>query len=214
MIHARLASGRLVDLLALPRDIDFAAEIAAPLARVARFAGQCPLFYSVAEHCVRGADAILAEKQAPAYVAIRAAFAFLLHEDHEALAGDLTRPFVELVAALEIGDLGGKASDLRIRAAIDRAKKYISAAVHTQAGLAWPLSREVADLVKEMDNRMLAEEQRRLWPGPSEPDPAVAHLPPVEIPEWRTTGEVSCWSPARAAGEWMTRFNKWRELAD
>jgi hypothetical protein len=212
LIHVRLASGRLVDLMELPKDIDFATEIAAPLSRIARFAGQVPMFYSVAEHCVRGADAIIAEKKVPAYVAMQAALAFLLHDDHEAFAGDLTRPFLQLAEALEVGDLAGGASALRLRAAIERAKRFVSGRIQLQAGMPWPLPREIADLVKDMDNRMLAEEQRRLWPQPSEPDPNVAHLPPVDVAAWKTPGEAPCWSPARAAGEWMTRFNKWREV--
>lgn len=118
------ALGRTVDLTALPADLDIIAEVVAPLARTRRYAGQCPLPLSVAEHSVRGARAILAEAgqyedvpfrptrnrppldTAEAYGVVQreerwplaraAAALFLLHDDHEAFSGDIATPFVEM----------------------------------------------------------------------------------------------------------------------
>lgn len=203
----RTATGRAINLAYLPETFDVRKEIAVPLAVNPRFAGQCPAgrsgdpfirAYSIAEHCCHGADAIRAE--VPGETGRVEALYFLLHDDHEALAGDMTRPFVKLAELLSPG--------VQVGAAIEKAKRHVSGAMHRAAGLAWPPPAAAAAIVKDMDDRMLAEELRRLWP-PGNPDAFPDH-PPVDVPAWRglAAGEIVPWSAARAADEWMARFDE------
>ena len=217
MIGVRTATGRIVDLVALPADLDIVTEVGEPLARIKRFAGQVPdCEYSVAEHCCRGADAIQAELIGNDFASPRAALAalyFLLHEE-ESFSGDVIRPFVDLVVASADTDplrpwlhAGGL-----VRAAISKAKAHLCRQIHEAAGLPWPPPLWIAGRVGAMDNRMLAEEQRHLWPDGVEPDPAVAQLAPVSIPDWRSP-VIRPWSWQRAAAEWTSRWHSLRVAA-
>ena len=67
-------------------------DIAHSLALQCRFAGHCREFYSVAEHSVRGAQAL---RSIGATVAMQAAF--LLHDASEAYAVDLPRPIKRMM---------------------------------------------------------------------------------------------------------------------
>lgn len=192
----RTATGRAINLAYLPETFDVRKEIAEPLARTRRFAGQCPVPYVTAERCCHGSDAIRAE--VPGWGGWLVALYFLLHDDHEAVAGDGTRPFVKLAELLSPG--------VQVGAAIEKAKRHVSGGIHRAVGLAWPPPAAAAAIVKDMDDRMLAEELRRLWP-PGSPDAFPDH-PPVDVPAWRglAPGEIVPWSAARAADEWMARF--------
>jgi hypothetical protein len=226
-IYCRTALGRLVDITQMRCQIDWQREIAGPLSRIVRFAGQLPdefIFnepnlYSVAEHSVRGGDAIRAEALAEDPEDIdRAdvlAFAFLMHDDHEAFTGDATRPFVRLAARFaDDAEAGGGAIVVE---AIRRARDHISAAVHHAAGLPWPLPGDIAAVVADMDDRMCATEQLRWW-GQSAwsalvpVDPELRHCRPLDIIEWRSPRNIDGrpWSPDLAAARWIYRFNDWR----
>lgn len=226
MVPDRLASGRLIDLAAPADDFDFTVEIAGPLGRVARFAGQTPEApYSVAEHSVRGADAILAELlgspaleggdqgagdergRLGAAQASHAAFAFLLHDAHEVLGGDVKRPFVDLCELIAARD--GIAPGGQLRAVIDAAKAHLDAALAAGAGLPWPLPAHVRLVVGDMDERMAAAEMRHFWPAAPLP-PDYEKRKPVAIADWARPGAVPPWSWQRAAAEWITRFDRWR----
>lgn len=77
------AGGRRVSVLTpLPDDVSIR-DIAAHLAKIARFSGATALFYSVAQHSV-----IVSQMFGNAMEALYA----LLHDAHEAYLGDVTRP--------------------------------------------------------------------------------------------------------------------------
>jgi hypothetical protein len=210
LVPDRLASGRVIDLAAMPPGFDWAIEIAAPGARIARFAGQVPDFiYSVAEHEVRGGDAIMAERLDLDVSERRlVACAFLLHDAHETLTGDAKRPFVDLVEMLAARS--GLAPGGLVRRAIAEAKNHLDAAIFRAAGLPWPLAPSTAAIVADMDERMAAEELRRFWPRLPLP-PAYAERARVVVPDWRgrLAHDATPWEWPRAAAEWMDRFNRW-----
>lgn len=223
MIAARTATGRLVDLEALPATVDWRHEIAGPLSRIVRFAGQMPddiarepNVYSVGEHSVRGAEAVYAEAVADdPWDADRAAvlaFAFLMHDAHEALSGDATRPFVTLAATL--ADRAGLVAASTIRIAVRAARDHLDAALHAAAGLPWPLPPAVAEVVRDMDDRMLAAEQRHWWHRSEiqRVDPELRDCRAVDILDWRNPDGLDArpWPPARARAAWMACFHRWQ----
>ena len=62
-------------------------RIARALARQPRYVGHTPRPYSVAQHCVRGAQALILMGM------VREAKQFLMHDAAEAITGDLSAPF-------------------------------------------------------------------------------------------------------------------------
>jgi hypothetical protein len=138
----RLRSGRTFDLAA-PRPEQFTIEdIAGALAKLCRYGGHVPRFYSVAEHSVR--VCWQATKDGLNTVAERIA---LLHDAAEAFTGDLVKPL-----KIMLPDFA--AVEARIEAVI--AAKY---------RLDFPAEREA---VKEIDRAMLIAEKRFLFPDATE----------------------------------------------
>lgn len=81
-----LASGKRFDLLD-PASSDFDIEdIAHGLAHVCRYAGQCQMFYSVAEHSLLVSETVE-----------QFALEALMHDAAEAFIGDITRPLKQLL---------------------------------------------------------------------------------------------------------------------
>ena len=233
LIPDRLASGRLIDLADPPEDYDWMTEMAGPAARLNRFAGQTPdLCFSIAEHQCHGADTILAEMLAAAGLepdqlaslvrrakrdrdlrrllraALIAALAFLIHDQHETLGGDVKRPFTDLceLIAARLGLAPGGV----FRQIVQAAKGHLDAGIHAQAGVPFPLPPAIRVIVHAMDERMAAEEMRRFWPDAPLPA-AYRALAPIPREAWPVEGYVPVvWSWPRAQAEWITRFNRWR----
>lgn len=208
--------------------IDIEKDIAGPLSRLARFGGHrvevpgeaLPHPYTVAQHCVVGADALLEETGD-----VATALAFLAHDAHEALIGDQTTPFILALehwteAAMRVA--GGPEFARAVRSALgtgvvragldglDGLKGALDAQIHRLAGLPHPLPAPIARAVKEMDMRML-DLERRLILGPrlrnatvDELWGAVAKAKPVRI-----RGGLVSWSQRRAREEWMRRWAMW-----
>lgn len=106
----------------------------------ARLAGDVRWYYSVAEHCVRGAEELLAQGHSR-----EIAFDFLMHEGGEPVCGDDPGPMKPLCPdkkALE---------------------KRCERAAHARFGV----TMRYPGLIKEWDLRMLATEQRDLMPQSS-----------------------------------------------
>lgn len=83
----RLVSGKYLDL-ADPRPDQFELiDIAGGLSRICRFGGQCPVFYSVAEHSICCAE--IAFEDGLPLEGVRAA---LFHDAAEAFVGDMVTP--------------------------------------------------------------------------------------------------------------------------
>lgn len=170
MTWLQTASGRAVDLLNVTaEDIDLVTDVAGPLGRIARFGGQVSAgLYSVAQHCVIGAEAILRDAGSPALAAY-----FLLHDAHEAYVGDETRP-LQLAVNAQISALAGlvgagaaarEASTIH-SAARKAIRRRLDAAIHAAAGLPIEaLTPARAQDIKRWDDRML-ETERRLFLGP------------------------------------------------
>lgn len=178
-------SGKAVGLLdPRPEDIDLLYDVPHALARICRFDGHIRAnHYSVAQHCVIGAETIFAETGDRLLAA-----AFLLHDAHEAYLGDIATPVKMAIC------------DPRKLCAAELAFDRAIFAAARMPGLADPLGdRGAFHAVRDMDARMLAAERRRLllpaprpWPGddiPRAPVPlfdAAAMLGPVAASEsWR-----------------------------
>lgn len=118
-------------------DVDFR-DIAEGLAKACRFAGQIPVFYSVAQHSVIVAEMLPAEARPYG----------LLHDAHEAFVGDLISPVKQVLAILGGGD-----------AWIEMVGR-LDTAIHAAAGLPWPPPANIQYMVKHADIVALATEYR------------------------------------------------------
>lgn len=192
------ASGRMFDLVEpMPGMVDFEVDIPEALARIPRFTGHVRGgAYSVAQHSVIGANALLQET-GRRYLAA----AFLLRDAHEAYIGDIATPI-----GLALADLAGHASPMAINTdaivlrALHLMKAQIDRTIHDAAGIEWPLPNDVARAVKEMDIRMLATERRQLLgPSPALWGEAVEAARPI-----RMTGKLRIWPWPEAADAFRT----------
>lgn len=227
-IWMQTSSGKPVDLAnpSLTR-LDLRADIAVPLARIARFSGHSESArdgggpgagYSVAQHSVIGADALYDET-----LSTVVALAFLIHDAHEALIGDITTPAADMIEAA-LGQVlrrlwGEDAIDVcrkRLGAAplaiaIKGSKRTLDRQIRRIAGLPASLPEWMELLVDKMDRRMLDAERRQIlgeataapfddiWPA------AVRQAEPV-----RLRGTLRAWSASYAASQWLDRFDRWR----
>jgi hypothetical protein len=205
MTWIQTASGRAFDLLA-PRaeDIDFASDIAGPLARTARFGGHVPGgAYSVAQHSVIGARCIIRDEWGRDL-----ALHFLLHDAHEAYLGDLTRP-MQLALRDAMAEAAGSmliTASARERAereatnafwlAMHRLKSGLDKAIFAAAELAPPTSPHAAQ-IKTWDARML-ETERRLFLGDCDRAWDWDGDPPTPV-KWPEKPRVWTWTDAADA---------------
>lgn len=152
--------GSLMDLARPdPAEVDFAA-LAGALSRIARFSGMpAGGALSVAQHCVMGAEALLAEGEDELTAAL-----FLLHDGHEFLIGDQVRPFQSLMASV-LADRHGAAMGQALHLAIADIKAGWDEAIYTAARLpppsAWTNRQRMT--VHQMDQRMLHAEAQALF---------------------------------------------------
>ena len=95
MTWLQTGSNRAFDLLKPdPAQVDFDIDIAEALARIPRYTGHVrPGPYSVAQHCIVGADIVFRDTHDR-----EAAAAFLLHDAHEAYIGDIATPVAQALA--------------------------------------------------------------------------------------------------------------------
>lgn len=197
--------GTLMDLMAVqPDEVDFA-EMANCLSKIPRFNGRYRVpGYSVAQHCVMGADALYSE----CGDALLAGY-FLLHDGHEYLSGDVTRPMVAAIE-MELASSGnfaiaGEGSRSPLRDAINRIKHRFDQAIFAAAGL-----RPVESMpayhrqVRAMDERMLVAECRFLYGAKSRIDFAQNDLPAPRI-----TGSLKPWGPAKAEEAFCDRLERY-----
>lgn len=208
------AGGRAIELVGQPvGTIDLMGDVADALARLPRFCGQVASGpYSVAQHCVLGARAILEEPGPVIPGRIHLARAFLLHDAHEFVTGDIITPVADALAHRVGQYLTGllpnagrlswqRCGEQAVRAAIGGMKGDVDAAIHAAAGMEWPLEPEIAARVREWDLRMLATERRQLLVKPPKPwHPAVEAAQPARLPG----GRITVWPWPKAADEWRT----------
>lgn len=199
VINAFRADGSVMNLADLQvADVDFG-RMGNSLSKIARFNGiyECPA-YSVAQHSVMGADALYRETGNQ----IVAGY-FVLHDGHEYIVGDQTRPAVRLIAH-HLSQLSGGTSGM-VHAAVAAMKASIDAVILRAARL--PALSEFPDyerLVRDMDERMLRAEGIALF-GPR----AAEHLPAADRPRPKLAGAVRPWGPARAEEAFLDRLDRY-----
>ncbi|MFG1255916.1 hypothetical protein V5F79_01225 [Xanthobacter flavus] len=214
-IWMQTGTGRAFDLMAPTADmVDLEHDVAEALAREPRFGGHVRSGpYSVAQHCVLGADAIIAETGS-----IETARAFLLHDAKEAFIKDQMTPLKQAFAA-HVGlvfEMEHGASGIGLPAAARQTGKLIfwralaemefkvDAAIHAAAGHPWPLPPDIAARVHHWDLAMLAAERRDLLCKPPKPwHPSVERVPPPA-----RIGRIKVWPWPKAADEWRARLHQ------
>lgn len=203
LVPAFRPDGSLLNLAALsPADIDFAA-MANALSKLPRFNGiyRDPA-YSVAQHCVMGADALFAETGD----ALAAGY-FVLSDGQRYLLGDWTRPAVDLVShhLAAILQECGVALGVGVRTAVTRARDQADAAIFAAASLA-PLRDHprYGRLVADMDDRMLRAEIVALFGAR-----AARHAPAAGRPVPKLTGAIRPWGPAKAEEAFLDRLGRY-----
>jgi uncharacterized protein len=153
-LFVQTRSGQAVSLIdPKPNTINLG-DIAHSLARLPRFAGHTKEPYSVAQHCVAGANAVFMEAKNPVL-----ALHFLMHDAHEAYIGDMLRP-VELLINTYLLTLGIKevtsATFPNIWANI---KNVVDEAIYHALDLPRPSDGQRIK-IKGFDQRMLGMERR------------------------------------------------------
>lgn len=188
-------SGRVFPLIDFAEgDVDLFGDVAESLARTCRFGGHVagpP--YSVAQHCVIGADAALEETgdaNLAAYV--------LLHDAHEFVFGDVTTPVAIWMADMEREIFGS--TDI-VRTLIATAKSRLDAVIWRAAGML-PPGKTYRAQITEYDLRLLATEQRQLLArSPISWGAEIDAARPI-----RLRGSLKAWPVARAADEYRDRL--------
>lgn len=196
-------TGRAVDLVnPTPEMIDLDRDIPEALARLARFNGHVASGpYSVAQHCVIGARAVLAHTGSA-----QMALAFLLHDAHEAYIGDIATPVGNALDSIyNQARPSRRHSECHPRTAIGILKTRLDVAIYARAGLAppWDQPGTLSMTIKNMDTRMLATERRDLM-GPA-PRPWAANL--EAVPPLRQ--RITVWPWPRAADEYRAALREW-----
>lgn len=148
-----------------PLHIDLGA-MARSLSAQPRFTGHRKLGVpscSIAQHSVTGADIIYRRTGS----AMKAA-AFIIHDAHENLLGDIGTPQqtamgLALQAASErlgLVDASGRPVDMTqiFKGAVASIKDNADATIYSAFGLPWPLTKDVAAAVKQMDLDLLMAE--------------------------------------------------------
>ncbi|CAD5274709.1 conserved hypothetical protein [Bosea sp. 62] len=205
---AQTASGRALPLgrAIEPGGLDIRRDVGVPLGNTGRFANQTAsgILYSVAQHCCIGADWIMAQT-----FDYRLAMAFLIHDAPEGPLGDWTTPVLQAMQMV-LDEMRREAGhDLVPRISMAAIKKRISDPidryVHAEAGLPWPLPREIASYVHLIDRRMLKIEREHLLARPPRAwDAGIEQLKPLPLKQ-----RIKPMSSAKAAENWINRFEDW-----
>ncbi|GLS29926.1 hypothetical protein SAMN04488498_110194 [Mesorhizobium albiziae] len=188
-------SGRAVTMAKPdPRDIDPLLDLPEMLARIPRFNGAVPGgHYSVAQHCVLIADAILDDGGDVDTAAIG-----LLHDAHEYIWGDMTTPARDGLVEVEAEMFG----DSRIAAVVSEVRRRADQAIFRACGVPWPPTPQQGRTVKSYDIRMLATERRQML-APSGRRWAAVFEQAVPL---KMRGGITIWSIAKAADEYRERL--------
>lgn len=171
-------------------EVDFR-DFAGRLSRIARFNGVPQVgSYSVAQHSLHGAQALLAEGAGEMLAAL-----FLLHDVHEALIGDLPTPFQHLLE--EVHGPGVRESIGKIKTAWDEA-------IYEAAGLPGPSAWKASwrTVIETMDRRMMQVEARELLG-----EQAKRHLG-RSLPRPRIIGAIKPWQPVKAEFEFLALLER------
>lgn len=182
------------------RAVDFVVAVPEALARLARYTGHVRSGpYSVAQHCVIGADAVFRKTEDRT-----AAACFLLHDAHEHVLGDKATPIAE--AEVETAESLMKGAGRVVREMQKLMKRRIDIAIYAAAGLGNDGCPErYRRIVHEYDMAMLATERRHLLGEKPQPwHPLVEAIEPL-----RLTGRITVWPWHKAADEYRDRLRKY-----
>ncbi len=204
---------RQIDLAALqPEDINWQ-DVAERLASMPRFnKGHFGPPYSVAQHCVMGADAMWRETENATLAA-----QFLLHDAHEAFLGDITSPVAKMLAE-SVKTIAGEASICgeahckfaawspsageTVMGGIEVMKQTVDAAIFARAGVPFWGEDPMPSRVEAMDKRMLHAEAEFLFGRLAVRDWPVKRRPAL-------AGPLKQWPWPKAADEWLERFGRY-----
>lgn len=200
MAWMQTLSGKAFDLFYPdPKLVDFENDVSSHLAKISRFSGATKgdVGYSVAQHCVVGAESIY-----EATGSTRLAAIFLLHDAHEAFCGDIATPTAKTLAEIA-NDMGEYGSTI-VSDAIKELKGRIDGAVFAAAGVDLPDETESA-AIKHHDVAMMNAERAALkrqvprsWGSAIDAVPA-ANVDPEDLDPW--DGEC-------ARLEWLRAFER------
>lgn len=155
-------TGRRVSVLSPQPEEIFIEDIMPSISKQCRFNGHCNVFYSVAQHCVLGAQFAMYHWKSK-----EVAKEFLLHDATEAYMGDLIRPVKVMLPEFGVVEAG------------------FWKAISTRFGL--PL--EHTSKCQLLDNIMVTWEKRDLLPNSEEwprlPDITEYNLMPIESWTWQ-----------------------------
>jgi len=205
----RMPSGIAVDLLRpAPEQIDFN-DLAEVLSRIDHTGGKCPGgIYSVAQHCVIGADAVARETGSDALAA-----SFLFHAAHEAYLGRSDRAAVTAYGAwfaaaarldpefqasmppAAIVPAARRAAEV----AFDDLKFAVMNTVHQAAGLEWPISDAAMARLLHVDTRLHNTEAAQLLGVTLSRDEPTLHV----------MGKLGLWPWPMAADEYRARVERY-----
>lgn len=195
------AHGRIMDIANPTKDDIVWSDIASSLSKIARFNGAyTSITYSVAQHCVMGADAVFDETNS----GLMAGY-FLLHDAHEAIFGDLPRPssrLVQMHMAQFSAELG-KLYDV----ALERSKATLDAAIYAKANLTNLHDLNVKNIISDMDDRMLRVEVRTFFGAHAESQLPERHLAPV-----RLKSALKPWPSMKAEEVWLERLQRYLNI--
>ena len=144
-IHSRLRSGKWIDMLNIdPADLSID-DIAYALGQLCRFNGQTNIYLSVAEHSINVANLL------PDHLKLHG----LLHDGHESIMGDFTKPSVDAIASLMHEETG-----VYFKNAIDRLKYKIDIAIYKALKIPFGPTSDYDEIasIKEADEKMLMME--------------------------------------------------------
>lgn len=212
------ASGQLVDLIAAkPESIDFRQDVSNVLARLPRFNGHPPAGpYSVAQHSLLGARAIMDECGDA-----RLAQLFILHDAHEYVLGDITRPaesgmtayiasaMHRYLTAERTPNAGGPRIEVSpaelgvvAREGFRQMKRDLDIAIFKAAGVPLPTQDE-ALAVADWDTRMLRAEADALFRTRPSFGKSVEVARPVPL-----RGRIKAWPWPEAADKWFAALTE------
>lgn len=176
-------------------------DIATALSRLPRWAGHTSRPYSVAQHCIVVSHlcrhfATLHNERVGDRVSLAAASLYgLLHDAHEALIGDITRPTAHALEA--IADEVSPGRGAIVRTAIRDLKSRLDCAIFGRASLPWPMGAAMEAIVRRADNTSLATEARDLMPAGAT---RYCGAPPLPEPISRI------WTAEQAREAWLIRL--------
>jgi uncharacterized protein len=152
----KVSAGHYVDLANPdPATIEID-SIASALAKICRFGGHSPKFYSVAEHCIHATNLAVASG-----VTGEALLAVFLHDAAEAYIGDVVKPLKWIMIDYMV-------TEQRIEGAIEEAFS-VDFELHK-------------DVIKRFDRAMLRAEKLGMWPGDSEMWSGFADAEAFDVP--------------------------------